>query len=68
MPHPPPTSAKTRSDIFSDDLLPEQPESTDPHYLEWKKSKIKAAIQHADENPDAYLTEQEIWQKHGLDY
>lgn len=45
-----------------------QPESTDPAYLAWKRQKIEAALKHAHDHPDDVLTEQEIWQKHGLDY
>lgn len=53
--------------ISSDELTTEQPESTDPAYLAWKKAKIEAALQHADEHPDDFLTEQETWKKFGID-
>ena len=45
-----------------------EPESTAPEYLAWKKAKIEAAIKHADEHPDDFLTEQEVWRHFGLDY
>lgn len=45
-----------------------EPESTAPEYLAWKKAKIEAAIKHADEHPDDFLTEEEVWRKHGLAY
>ncbi len=51
-----------------DELTTAQPESTDPKYLAWKKQKIEASLKHADEHPDDVLTEQEMWQKHSLDY
>ena len=51
-----------------DELTTEQPESTDPAYLAWKKAKIEAALKHADEHPDDFLTEQETWKKFGIDY
>ena len=41
-------------------------EAKDPEYLEWKREKIEAAARHADEHPDDFLTEEEIWKKHGL--
>jgi hypothetical protein len=45
-----------------------EPESTAPEYLAWKKAKIEASLKYADEHPDAFLTEQEVWKKHGLAY
>ncbi len=50
------------------ELTSPQPDSTDPAYQAWKKRKIQAAIKHADEYPDDGVTEEEIWQKFGLDH
>ena len=50
-----------------DGVSPE-PESSDPAYLAWKKAKIKAAIEEADQAPDDVLGQQEIWKKLGLDH
>ena len=43
-------------------------ESVKPEYVQWKRDKIEAALRHADEHPDDFLTEKEIWNKHGIDY
>jgi len=45
-----------------------EPEATDSGYLAWKKAKIEAALRQANARPDDVLTEQEVWQKHGLEY
>lgn len=45
-----------------------RPESADPEYLAWKKAKIEAATKHANEHPDARLTEEEVWKQLGLQY
>jgi len=47
-----------------------EPESTDPEYLAWKRprSKRPSTIKHADEHPDDFLTEQEVWRHFGLEY
>jgi hypothetical protein len=52
----------------ADDLLIERPESTAPDYLAWKHDKIAAAIRHADDNPDDFVSEEEVWKTFGLDY
>ena len=58
----------TRDKHYSiDKLVTQQPESTDPAYLAWKKKKIRSAIKRADDNPDDVLTEKQIWNKFGLD-
>lgn len=54
--------------ITQGDATQNRTESNDPGYLAWKKKKIEAALKHADDHPNGFLTEQEIWQKHGLDY
>jgi hypothetical protein len=41
-------------------------ESDSPDYVEWKRAKIERAIRHADEHPDDFATEKDIWNKHGL--
>lgn len=57
-----------RKSIPIDQLTTEQPESTHPAYLAWKRAKIEAALKHADEHPQEFLTEQETWKKFGIDY
>ena len=51
-----------------EELTTAQPESDNPEYMSWKRRKIEAAKQNADEHPDVFLTEEEVWQKHNLDY
>lgn len=41
-------------------------ESTTPDYIQWKRARIETALRHADEHPDDFLTEKEIWNKHRL--
>lgn len=41
-------------------------DSREPAYLAWKREKIEAALRHADEHPDDFLTEKEVWKNHGL--
>lgn len=50
------------------ELTTEQPESTDPDYLAWKRRQIEEALAHADAFPDDVLTEEEVWKKRGLEY
>ena len=39
-----------------------------PEYIQWKREKIERALRHADEHPEDSKTEQEIWNKHGIEY
>ena len=50
-----------------DALTTPQGESTDPDYLAWRDAEVQAALKEADENPDDALTQQEMWNKFGLD-
>lgn len=51
----------------ADDLTAaSEQESTSRDYLAWKKAKIEAALQEADAHPNASLTLDEVWRKHGL--
>lgn len=36
-------------------------ESDTPRYTEWKREKITTALQKADEQPDNFFTQAEIW-------
>ena len=51
-----------------EELTTAQPEPDNPEYMSWKRRKIESAKQNADEHPDDFLTEEEVWQKHNLDY
>jgi hypothetical protein len=42
------------------------PEADDAEYLDWKRKKIETALRQADEQPDNFLTQSEVWEKHGL--
>jgi hypothetical protein len=42
------------------------PETEDAEYLDWKRKKIETALRQADEQPDNFLTQNEVWEKHGL--
>ncbi|NBC33778.1 MAG: hypothetical protein GVY13_13980 [Alphaproteobacteria bacterium] len=56
------------ADLTLEELTREQPESTDPEYLAWKRRQIEEAVAHADAFPDDVLTEEEVWKKRGLEY
>lgn len=43
-------------------------ESREPAYTRWKREKIEAALRHADSRPDDFLTENEIWTRHGIEH
>ena len=60
--------SEQRKATIEDFIKVTRPESTDPEYLAWKKAKIEAAIKHADEHPDDYLTMGEVWKRLGLEY
>lgn len=55
-------------DIPFEELVTEQPESTDPAYLDWKRKKVEATLKHLEEHPEDVLSEEDVWRKHGLDY
>lgn len=57
-----------QKDLTIEEATTRQPESSDPAYLAWKRQKIEAALMHAGDHRNDVLTEQEIWQKHGLGY
>ena len=50
------------------EMTSQQPDSTDPAYLAWKKAKIRAAIKAADEKPDDVVTQEGMWKMFGLDH
>ena len=43
-------------------------ESEQADYIQWKRTKIETALRHADEHPDDFITEKEIWNRYGLGY
>ena len=49
------------------EAAPEQPESSDPDYLAWKKAKVRAALREADEAPTDVVSQDEVWKKLGVD-
>jgi hypothetical protein len=58
-----------KSDVTTGELIRVTDfESEDPEYVKWKREKIEAALRHADKHPDDFMTEKEIWNKHGIDY
>ena len=42
-------------------------ESSDPEYLAWKRREIEAALKEADEHPEDFMTQEEVWRKFGLE-
>ena len=61
-------SDTTDKPLTLDELTKPGPESTDPAYLAWKEREIRAAIKEADENPDDFVTLDQIRKHFGLDH
>jgi hypothetical protein len=50
-------------DIPLHELLTEQPESTDPDYLEWKRKKIEATIEADARHPERRLDIDDVFDR-----
>ncbi|MBB4304053.1 hypothetical protein GGD81_003108 [Rhodobium orientis] len=49
-------------------LVTEQPESDDPEYQAFAKSKIERALKAADADPNGRVSMRDVWKKFGLEH